>query len=137
MSIIRLLIQCGADVNEICDNEGNRPLHFIAQCSNIVRAKPVIELLLAFGAHPDAMNYKGYLPKDIAKARDVKILLSQSQKLSLKCRCARMIISTTINYQKYLSPNLIAFIQLHSNSERNQSSDRFRFNDDFWWRNQY
>ena len=123
LSIIRLLIQCGADVNEICDYERNRPLHLIAKCSDIAIAKPVIELLLNAGTHPDTIDYRGCTPKDIAQAPDVKNFLLEHTQLSLKYRCAQMIVSKKMNYQNHLPSSLITFVQLHSNSEPNPLSN--------------
>ncbi|CAF1148180.1 unnamed protein product [Adineta ricciae] len=118
-SAIRLLIQCGADVNALSNHwrRINRPLHIIAKCSNILEAKPVIELLLACGAHPDAVDHRGVQPKDEAEVRDVKELLSTSRHLSLKCRCAQLIVSQEINYKHYFYPKLVEFIELHRKSD--------------------
>ena len=111
---IVFLIQCGADANGILSTwTEDRPLHLIARCSDIIAAKPVIELLLDCGAHPDATDYFGNQPKDEAKVRSVKKLLSTSRHLSLKCRCAQVIISQKINYKHYFNGRIIDFIQLH------------------------
>ena len=108
------MILSGANVNGTNNNQSFlRPLHAIAACSDIDISKPVIELLLDCGAHPDATNYLGNQSKDEAKARSVKKLLSTSRHLSLKCRCAQVIISQKINYKHYFNGRIIDFIQLH------------------------
>ncbi|CAF1025280.1 unnamed protein product [Adineta ricciae] len=113
-SAILFLIHCGTDVNGIFHSwTGDRPLHLIARCSDIIEAKLIIELLLNCGAHPDAINYFGNQPKNEAKVRSVKKLLSTSRHLSLKCRCAQVIISQKINYKHYFNRRTIDFIQLH------------------------
>ncbi|CAF3062416.1 unnamed protein product [Rotaria sp. Silwood2] len=98
LSITRLLIQCGADVNQICDRQRNRPLYLIAKCSNIAIASPIIELLFASGAHLDTNNLMNRLPQDIARTSDIRKLLCRSQKLSFKCRCAQIIASSKFYY---------------------------------------
>ncbi|UJR13239.1 hypothetical protein I4U23_000261 [Adineta vaga] len=121
-SVICLLIQCGADVNDVFDRYGNRPLHLIASCSNVLVAKPVIQLLLDYGAHPDVVDYAGRHPVDLTWDHDVKNLLSNSKHLSLKCRCAQLT-SKNLNYQKYLTPKLHSFIQLHTKSHQKSIID--------------
>ncbi|CAF3924740.1 unnamed protein product [Adineta steineri] len=109
------MIQCGANVNGIHNNwPFGRPLHAIATCSNIDIAKPIIELFLAQGAHADSIDSRGNLPQDLASQPAVKELLRSTRKLSLKCRCAQIIVSTRINYQNYLSSNLVIFQDMSS-----------------------
>ena len=122
MSILDLLIRFGADVNEICEEwSGRRPLHLIATHSNLAIARPLIELLLAHGAHLDVVDRSGHFPQDLARTLDVKELLRIDRQLSLKCRCAQIIASTRMNYETMLPPSLIPFVQLHSNSKRDNS----------------
>ncbi|UJR19677.1 hypothetical protein I4U23_022811 [Adineta vaga] len=116
LSVIHLLILCGANVNEIdTDWSFTRPLHMIARCSNIDIAKPIIQLLHAQGAHADCIDSRGNLPEDLALEPTVKEFLRSNRNLSLRCRCAQIIVSKRTNYQKYLSSNLITFVRLHNN----------------------
>ena len=116
------MIRCGANVNEIendlSDTPGTRPLHAIALAYTDL-AKPIAELLLAYGAHADCIDDYGRLPQDRTCDLAIKALLSPTRNLSLKCRCAQMIVSKRINYRQCLSPNLVAFVQLHSNEKTN------------------
>ncbi|CAF4754928.1 unnamed protein product [Rotaria sp. Silwood2] len=114
------MIQCGANVNAVCRYFKERPLHFIAKCLDIDIARPIIELLLVQGAHTDCVDDQGRLPHDLASEPSVKELLRTARRLSLKCRCAQVIISTKMNYRNRLSSNLVAFVRLHCNRETDQ-----------------
>ena len=48
----------------------------------------------------------------------MKELLSiPTRKLSLKCRCAQIIVSKNIDYQTHLPAHLLDYIRLHSKPE--------------------
>ena len=119
LSVIELMIYCGANVNGVTLNHWtpNRPLHAIAKCRDIDIAKPIIELLLAHGAHADCIDSKGRFPQDYTQEPAMKELLSPTRKLSLKCRCAQIIVSKNIEYQTHLPVHLLDFIRLHSKPE--------------------
>ena len=118
--MIQLMIRSGANVNGINRGWGiTRPLHAIASSYDSDSAKPIIELLLAHGAHADCIDERGRLPQDLVHDPVRKELLSPTRNLSLKCRCAQMIIFKKISYRHCLSPNLVAFVQLHTNDETN------------------
>ena len=116
LSVIELMIQCGANVNESLQQGWTclRPLHAIAGCDDIDIAKPIIELLLAHGAHADCVDRQGKFPQDSTREPAMKELLSSTRKLSLKCRCAQIIALKNIDYQTHLPAHLIDFIRLHS-----------------------
>lgn len=120
-SIIRLLINCGADVNQICFRGYDRPLHLIAQCSDITIAKPVVELLLAAGAYPYAINVCHSIPYYSGRLPVVKELLRPSPIRSLKSQCAKILSLKTINYENYLPLPLVAFINFHVKPKINYS----------------
>lgn len=114
------MVQCGANVNGTSNNRSSvRPLHVIATCSDIHIGKSVIELLLSHGAHIDCIDDRGNLPYALASEPAIKELLCPTRNLSLKCRCAQIIVSTRINYQNYLSSNLSDFVRLHETTETN------------------
>ncbi|CAF1586682.1 unnamed protein product [Adineta ricciae] len=116
LSIIQLMILWGANVNGRSKNLFLfQPLHVIATCSDIDIAKPIIELLLDQGAHLDCINTRNELPQDLASDSAIKELLCPTRKLSLKCQCAQIIVSTKINYGNCLPSNLSAFVRLHDN----------------------
>ena len=119
LSVIELMIQCGANVNGV-DWYGRtclRPLHAMTRWYDIDIVKPIIELLLAHGAHADCVDSEGKLPQDCTWEPTMKELLSSTRKLSLKCRCAQIIVSKKINYQIDLPVHLRDFIRLHSKPE--------------------
>ncbi|CAF0935501.1 unnamed protein product [Adineta ricciae] len=120
LSVIQLMIRCGANVDGASNDRSSvRPLHVIATCSDIDISKPVIELLLSHGAHIDCIDGRGNLPYALASEPAIKELLRPTRSLSLKCRCAQIIVSTRINYQNYLSSNLSSFVRLHVATETN------------------
>ena len=132
LSVIELMIQCGANVNESLQQGWTclRPLHAIAGCDDIDIAKPIIELLLAHGAHADCVDRQGKFPQDCTQESAMKELLSSTRKLSLKCRCAQIIVSKNIDHQTYLSVHLLDFIRLHSRPEV-ESTRRIEISG--WW----
>ena len=116
LSVIQFMIQCDANVNGVGANDWTygRPLHAIARCDDIDIAKPIIELLLAHGAHADCVDEQGKLPQDCVWKPTIKEFLSPTRKLSLKCRCAQIIVSKNIDYQTHIPVHLLDFIRLHS-----------------------
>ena len=85
MSIVRLLIRCGANVDEVDSVTKSTPLHLIARCENVDNARSVIRLLLDANAHTDCTDIMGHLPEDVARTLEIKELLHANQKISLKC----------------------------------------------------
>ena len=79
-SVIEFVIQCGANVNRIHLNGGAglRPLHAVARYRDIDIAKPIIELLLAHGAHADCIDSERRFPQDYTQEPAMKELLSHS-----------------------------------------------------------
>lgn len=115
-SIMRVLIENGANVNEIQPIDEYTPLHLF--CSgfyfeNLDDAISIIKLLLDANAHMDCVDAYGRRPEERAHHVEIRQLLQENQKLSLKCRCARMIIEQNLYYEKYLSKYLIKFVRMH------------------------
>ena len=117
MSIVRLLIRCGADVNEVAPSMKSTPLHLTARCNDVDNAKSVIRLLLDANAHIDCIDGSGQQPEDRAWSFEIQMLLHENRKLSLKCRCAQLINLKNMCYAKSLSSNLIGFVRMHSRNE--------------------
>ncbi len=114
MSSLRVLIDSGADVNEVVPNTKSTPLHLIAQCYNTDSARSVIQLLLDANAHIDCIDKNGLKPEDVAWTWNIRMFLQENRKLSLKCQCARLINAQNLSYISYLSPTLINFVRMHS-----------------------
>jgi hypothetical protein len=53
-SVLRLLVECGADVNARADDDGFTPLHRASEHG----ALEIVRLLLEHGADPEAVNYE-------------------------------------------------------------------------------
>jgi hypothetical protein len=119
LSIVRLLIHCGANVDEVNSKTKSTPLHLIVRCQNVDNARSVIGLLLGANAHIDCLDIKGYQPEDLARTLEIKELLHANQKLSLKCLCARLINMNNVCYTTSLSSNLIDFVRMHSRHDSN------------------
>ncbi len=112
-NVVHLLIQCGADVNEIVPKYECRPLHLVAYTNNTDVALPIIEMLIATGAHTDCFDFEGLIPEAPATNIEIRQLLHSKRSISLKCQCAHLILSKNINYELYLSKNLKNFILMH------------------------
>ena len=92
---------------------GCLPLHLVAYINNTDVALPIIEILIAAGAHTDCLDFQGFLPEDRAANNEIRQLLHSKRSMSLKCQCAHLILSKNINYEFYLSKNLKNFILMH------------------------
>ena len=114
LSIIRLLIYAGADVNETNLYSKSTPLHLLSTCNNESAAKSAIQLLLDANAHIDCINTRGYRPDDCTYNLELKEFLRSRRTISLKCLCARLIVSNNIPHKHCLSFDFIQFVQMHS-----------------------
>ncbi|CAF1306550.1 unnamed protein product [Adineta ricciae] len=114
LSIIRWLIYAGADVNETDSHSKMTLLHYIVQPYNIDKARPILQILLDADAHIDCVNAYGRSPEDYVDDREVKEILRAHRKISLKCLCAHLIVSSKISYKHCRSPKLVHFVNIHS-----------------------
>ncbi|CAF1257203.1 unnamed protein product [Adineta ricciae] len=114
LSIIRLLIYAGADVNETNLYSKSTPLHLLSTCDNENGAKSAIQLLLDADAHIDCINARGYRPDDNTYNLEIKEFLRSHRTISLKCLCARLIVSNNLPHKHCLSADIIQFVQMHS-----------------------
>ena len=108
---IRMLIQCGADVNAT-NFIRNTPLHvFVTNWSSCDES--VIDLLCKHGAHLDTVNLLRETAIDLASPVNTVQLLKSKMQLSLKCLCARLIQTNNVSFHKKLSKSLVQFVEHH------------------------
>ncbi|UJR16588.1 hypothetical protein I4U23_003488 [Adineta vaga] len=114
LSIIHLLIHAGADVNGTTTVNKATSLHSVVEYWNHDDAKLIVRILLDANAHLDCIDFRGLRPEELLSDLEIKELLRANRKLSLKCRCAHIIVANNLNYTNYLSLKLIRFVQMHS-----------------------
>jgi Fem-1 family protein b len=108
---VRVLLQCGADVNAY-NIERFTPLHiFVSNSASCDEA--IFQLLCDADAHLDYASESGKIPIDIAFNTKIKQLLKAKMTLSLKCLCARLIQKAKIPYHGKISNSLVTFIKRH------------------------
>jgi hypothetical protein len=113
LSVVQLLIAYGADLDEAGPRTKSTPLHLLSSSEDIDNSRFFINLLLDANAHTDCIDKNGRLPEDCAAELEIKELLRVNRKLSLKCRCAQLIILKNVSYVNCLPSHLIAFIRMH------------------------
>ena len=103
-------------INDL-DHCGNRPLHVAAKLPNKLVREAVISVLLASGAHSDALNKSGMTPRQVFKVSYPHIQESCFPRLvpSLTCLVAKEITFRGIDYKpsKYNS-KIQETLRLHS-----------------------
>ncbi len=91
------------------DKYGNFPLHLAVKLQD-VNAVSCVRMLLDYGAHYDAVNYKGETPMDLAKGRsdiEHEITRASFSHLSLKCLASRVIVRHGLHRTGMLPPRFI------------------------------
>ncbi|XP_066156518.1 protein fem-1 homolog C [Euwallacea fornicatus] len=120
-SVVRLLLQCGANVNAKNDL-GRTPLHVAAMAYNY--SSELIGLLLDYGAHLDQPDGQGDTALHaivglianncmIADKADINLV----NYISLKCMCASQIVKLNIPYVDQVPKTLEAFIKSHEHAQ--------------------
>jgi len=124
LETIRLLLDSGADPNEVYGFGGNAPLHSLAKFNGEV-ADAVANLLLEKGAHFDRVNKSGMTAADVWMEcnegangwKDRPSWLRRSVPPLLMCQCARVIRFNKVPYKSCppgtLPASLYPFIELH------------------------
>jgi Fem-1 family protein b len=108
---VRILLQCGADVNAR-NTKRNTPLHAFASNSNGYN-ESVFELLCNANAHLDYANSLSQTPLDVVSNLNMKQLLKARMKLSLKCLCAQLIQKNNIPFDGKIAHSLVTFVTGH------------------------
>lgn len=114
----RLLINCGADVDEADPRTSSSPLHLVADIDDSADVQYAIRILLDANAHTDYVDNYGYLPGENMRSAPSVQVLQANRKLSLKCRCAYLINANKLSYVNSLPTSLINFVQRHGPRER-------------------
>jgi Fem-1 family protein b len=108
---VRILLQCGADVNA-SDALRNTPVHiFVSNSSDCNES--ILQLLCNANAHLDCANALRQTPIDMASSLNTKQLLKTRMKISLKCLCARLIQRNNIPFHGKIVNSLVIFVERH------------------------
>ena len=113
---VKLLLNAGINVNAI-NNMGDTPLHeavkYIPSSKNIHHLTNIVEALLDGGAHHDFVNNEGKTAMDLALTDEVRRILSEKEKLELKCISARAVKKYGLLYLGVVPKILEKYISMH------------------------
>ena len=109
----RMLIEYGADVDEVDPTTKSFPLHLICNGRDVDAMQWTARTLLDANAHTDYIDPYENLPGQYTGYIEIEELLRNNQKLSLKCRCAHIINSEKVSYVGHLPKSLITFVKRH------------------------
>lgn len=114
--LLEALLQWGGGrgLNAPSRPHGNRPLHLAAE--QRPTDAEVISLLLAHGAHPDAVNDEGKTAADLLpETSPTRALLAPASPLPLACQASRCVLATGLDYASSdrVPPRLKELIRLH------------------------
>lgn len=109
--IIEILLECGADVQDMDENRNNA-LHLLEEdVNNTDVIRNVANLLVGAGAHADSRNNKGKQAAHHLAYGWLKIDFSVHT--TLKCLAARIIQREKIPYVGIIPQPLYSFVELH------------------------
>ncbi|XP_076055729.1 protein fem-1 homolog C isoform X2 [Oratosquilla oratoria] len=112
VEVVTLLLEVGADPTQ-CDNWGNSALHVLG--SNKQCRREVVQVLLAAGAHLDALNHEGQSFASLRASRGQKLhqIVNPLQHTSLQCLAAAVLRKHSIPYATSVPPRLCQFVDQH------------------------
>ena len=127
IAAVDLLLECGANVNDV-DDKHNAALHL---CSEEIRNPertqfPVLlkrkaELFLKNGAHVDIVNFSGDNAAEILTFS--LIGWNVLNYVSLKCLAARVVMEYKIPYVGHIPASLKSFVQMHGTPTADSDSN--------------
>ena len=113
---VKLLLNAGINVNAI-NNKGDTPLHeavkYTPSSNNIHHLTNILEALLDGGAHHDFVNNEGKTAMDLAPTDEARRILSEKEKLELKCISARAVKKYGLLYLGVVPKILEKYISMH------------------------
>lgn len=112
LSVIKILIECGADVNSL-DSHRNTPLYNGAMFLNYsdLQEGGILSYLLQMGAHVDICNDHGSSALSLMESQGFP--LCRMSHVSLRCLASTVIIKNKLAYKQEIPVSLIPFVELH------------------------
>ena len=107
------------------DNQGNFPLHLAVSLQD-VNALKCVQTLLEYGAHHDAVNFKGETALDMAKEKsEVRRELVQvyGSHGSLQCLAAKAVASFNLQHLGILPVRCLEFVAWHGGDNKLQDHE--------------
>ena len=116
INTVKLLLNAGINVNAT-NNKGDTPLHeavkYRPSSNDIHHLTDILEALLDGGAHHDFVNNEGKTAMDLALTDEARRILSEKEKLELKCISARAVKKYGLLYLGVVPKILEKYISMH------------------------
>ncbi len=120
--VIATLLDRGCPLH--CEDEhGNFPLHLAVNLQD-KNAVSCVRMLLDYGAHYDAVNYKGETALSLAKERsDMQHEMARASvsRLSLQCLASRVVVQHGLHHLGMLPPRCLEFVAWHEGDTKGES----------------
>ena len=111
---IEVFLEWGCPIH--CEDEhGNFPLHLAVKLHDVAAVK-CVKTLLEYGAHHDAVNFKGETALDLAKEKPVieqELAHAAVSQLSLQCLASRAVVSHGLHHLGILPERCLEFVAWH------------------------